>query len=141
MQQRIVPVVKAVVVCGQRMLMLRRTQSDPIGGGVWEVPGGKLEFGEHLSDALVREVREETGLHVQPEKLLYAVDFFTHPHRQVVLLAYLCRCDGGEVTLSSEHSEYRWADAAQVQALLEPAILKDFMQHHVLDHLMPCNAK
>lgn len=124
--------VKGVVVHNGRMLIIRRSLSANIGAGIWELPGGKLEFGEHLTDALAREIQEETGLSADIGRLLYAVDFHTSPVRHVVLLAYLCHAQSEEVTLSHEHCDYRWADRGQLEQWLDADILRDFMRHDVL---------
>lgn len=51
-----------------RVLVIQR--GAPPGEGLWSVPGGKLEYGERVADAVAREVREETGLEVEPLRLI-----------------------------------------------------------------------
>ena len=68
----------------------------------WGLPGGSLEYGEHPEEAVVREVREETGLNVSIEKLLL-VDAW-RPDR--VGLFYLCRITDGTFCPSDEVSEF-----------------------------------
>lgn len=132
MQQEKGVAVKGVLVHGARILMIRRCLSARVGAGIWELPGGKLEFGEHLEEALVREIQEETGLNASVDRLLYAVDFLTSPTRHVVLLAYLCHADSDQVVLSEEHIDYRWADIAQLEQLLDKDILADLKRYDVL---------
>lgn len=124
--------VKGVLVHDARILMIRRCLGARVGAGIWELPGGKLEFGEHLEEALVREIQEETGLNASVDRLLYAVDFLTSPTRHVVLLAYLCHADSDQVVLSEEHIDYRWADIAQLEQLLDKDILADLKRYDVL---------
>jgi len=57
---------KAVVSLRGRLLMVRKALTDPHQPGRWELPGGRVKPGETPDEALVREVREETGLTVQP---------------------------------------------------------------------------
>lgn len=60
--------------------------------GLWEFPGGTLEYGERLKDALVREFREEYGVVIQVGELLTVVDHLIEAERQHwVAPAYLCR--------------------------------------------------
>ncbi|RSN71154.1 NUDIX domain-containing protein [Actinomadura sp. WAC 06369] len=63
-----------VLIEDGRLLLLDQDTGD---GRSWTLPGGKVEPGEPLSDALVREMREETGLEVDPVRLLYVCDHLT----------------------------------------------------------------
>jgi 8-oxo-dGTP diphosphatase len=68
----------------------------------WGLPGGSLEYGEHPEEAVIREVREETGLNVCIEKLLLVNSWL--PDR--VGLYYLCRITGGTFHPTDEVSEF-----------------------------------
>lgn len=132
MENKIVVALKAVIVNQGKILILRRSGTDEVGPGEWETVGGKVEFGEDLETALVREIQEEAGIEVSVEKLIYAVTFLTDPNRQIVLLSYLCRTNQSAVTLSTEHSEYMWATKSEVTQYLPKAIIEDFNKHNVL---------
>ncbi|WEG11986.1 NUDIX domain-containing protein [Pullulanibacillus sp. KACC 23026] len=131
MDEETVVAVKAVIVSNGEILLVKRADDDEFGAGTWECPGGKLDFGESLEKALKREVKEETGLSVSIERLLYATAFKTHPLRQVVLLTYLCRCQDRAVSLSHEHSDSLWANRNQIMARLPRNILADFEANQV----------
>ncbi|HET6871718.1 MAG TPA: NUDIX domain-containing protein [Sporolactobacillaceae bacterium] len=88
-------------------------------------------FGETLETSLRREIKEEVGLDVVIENLLYATTFHTDPTRQIVLLSYLCQSKTATVTLSEEHSDYRWATREDARLLLPPEIIRDFENHGV----------
>lgn len=129
MENSVVVAVKAAILGPSgRYLAVQRSAQDDIGAGRWEFPGGKLEFGETLEAALVREAREETGLTIVVDRLLYASAFQTQPTRQVVLLAYLARSQSEAVTLSDEHAAYRWLPADALPSRLDASICQD------LDH-------
>lgn len=128
---KIVVALKGVVVNDGRVLIAQRVSGDETGGGTWECVGGKMEFGEELEAALLREIKEEAGLAVAAEKLLYATAFKTDPARQVVILTYLCSSGSKEVTLSAEHADYRWATKEQLKLLLPQEIINDFEKHDV----------
>lgn len=132
MENKIVVALKAVIVNQGKILILRRSGTDEVGPGEWETVGGKVEFGEDLETALVREVKEEAAIDVCVEKLIYAVTFLTGPNRQIVLLSYLCRTNQSEVTLSTEHSEYMWATKSEIAQYLPKAIIEDFNKYNVL---------
>ncbi|WP_066371617.1 NUDIX hydrolase [Neobacillus fumarioli] len=114
---KMVVVVKGLILNEGKVLMVKRSHDDEIGGGTWECPGGKIKFGEDLEAALVREVKEEVGLNVTVEKILYATTFKTNPARQVVTLTYLCSAKNNNVVLSEEHSDYLWAAKDQLKSL------------------------
>jgi len=57
---------KAFIVHDNKLLLVRKSEDDPLHPGKWEVPGGRLEFGETLDDHIRREVMEEVGLEIEP---------------------------------------------------------------------------
>ncbi|WP_281272274.1 NUDIX hydrolase [Neobacillus piezotolerans] len=133
MEKTFVLAVKGVVVKDGRMLIVKRSADDETGGGTWECPGGKLDFGETLETALVREIAEETGLEVVAGQLLFATSILTSPVRQVAILTYLCQAESDDVRLSAEHADFCWAGKDEVKALLAPGIVSDFEKHGVFE--------
>jgi 8-oxo-dGTP diphosphatase len=71
----------------------------------WNLPGGGMEFGETVEDAVKREVFEETGLLVEVEQL---VGVYSKPQRQEVVLTFRCRQVGGVLTETEESRECRY---------------------------------
>lgn len=67
----------------------------------WSLPGGRLEFGETLEACLVREMQEETGLHVEVQELLYLCDRFKSLNHHVVDISFLVRRLGGRLYTGS----------------------------------------
>jgi ADP-ribose pyrophosphatase YjhB (NUDIX family) len=111
--------VGAVIVEEGRVLLVRRG-TEPLKGH-WSLPGGLLELGEGLLDAVVREVREETGLIVEPLELVELLDRI---HRQkegqferiryhYVIADYLCRAAGGALQAASDVDAVRWVERAE----------------------------
>ena len=81
----------------------------------WGLPGGGLEYGENPEDGVRREVREETGLDVQVEKLLYAE---SAPNNHHINLIYLCRIVGGMFQPNHEISQTRFFGVDELPTLL-----------------------
>ena len=107
--------VGAVVVDQGRVLLVRRG-TEPLKGH-WTLPGGLDELGEPLLAAVVREVREETGLAVEPLGLIELLDRIHREGERVrfhyVIADYLCRVAGGELRAASDADEVRWVERAE----------------------------
>jgi ADP-ribose pyrophosphatase YjhB (NUDIX family) len=94
--------VTGVIIEDGRVLLL---DQDTDSGRSWSLPGGKVEEGETLAAALVREMREETGLDVEPGRLLYVCDHLPGNGAHVVHLTFEARRVGGiagEVTAGAD---------------------------------------
>lgn len=107
--------VGAVVEQEGRVLLVRRG-SEPLKGH-WTLPGGMLEVGEALAEGVVREVREETGLEVEPVELIDVLDRIHREDGRVryhyVIADYLCRVTGGELCAASDADAARWVERAE----------------------------
>jgi 8-oxo-dGTP diphosphatase len=104
--------VGAVVVDNDRVLLVRRAH-EPL-KGEWSLPGGAVEVGETLRDAVTREVLEETGLEVEVGPVVEVLDRIRpDPDGRVryhfVLIDYLCRLVGGTLACASDAEDVAWA--------------------------------
>jgi ADP-ribose pyrophosphatase YjhB (NUDIX family) len=104
--------VGAVVAEGGRVLLVRRG-TEPL-KGQWSLPGGLLELGESLTGGVIREVREETGLIVEPVELVELLDRIHREGERVryhyVIADYLCRVMGGSLHAASDADAVRWVE-------------------------------
>jgi len=107
--------VGAVIVDAGRVLLVRRG-TEPLKGH-WSLPGGLVELGEELLGAVVREVREETGLVVEPVELVELLDRIHREADRVryhyVIADYLCRVTGGKLQAASDADAVRWVERAE----------------------------
>ena len=95
---------KAIVRDGERILLLQRAATSKHDPGLWELPGGKMDYGEQLPEALAREVTEETGLTVTVGRPILTWHFTKEPV-WVTGVTFVCDLLGGEITLSREHDD------------------------------------
>ncbi len=102
--------VKAAIYHYGKILIVRRSSEARGDYGTWELPGGRLEFGESPEDALHRELREEVGMDVSVIKLISTWTFLKDEDTQLVGITYLCYPleEEQEVTLSHEHTDFDW---------------------------------
>lgn len=109
--------VGAAIFRDDALLLLRRVDDF---AGLWELPGGSVEAGEGLEQALAREVTEETGLSVTVGPAFYASTFTAKGSDDrpvtVVAIEFLCgRPNGGAIRLSEqEHDAFAWVRAEQL---------------------------
>ncbi|MEQ7127080.1 NUDIX hydrolase [Actinopolymorpha sp. B11F2] len=105
--------VAAVVVDHDRVLVIKRTDN-----GHWELPGGVLELDESVEDGVRREVLEETGYRVEPERL---TGVYKNMPRGIVALVFRAQLTGGEAMTSVETARVEWWTPEQVKAQMEEA--------------------
>lgn len=106
--------VGAIAVRDGSLLMIKRAH-DPA-AGLWSLPGGRVEHGESLADALVREVAEETGLEIEVGDLAGILEVVGETH--YVILDYFARVTGAaEPFPSDDVSEARWIPFDEVERL------------------------
>jgi len=104
--------VKAVLLNKkEEVLLLKRSEKEESNQGCWDFPGGYLEEGETIEEALQNEIKEETGIDAKIGPIVRISEFpknhpaFRSEKRGIRFLAF---CDKNEVKLSSEHSDYKW---------------------------------
>ena len=119
-------VAAAVLRRGGRVLLTRRPPGGPLGLN-WEFPGGKIEPGETVEAALVREIREELGIVVRPLEVLEVVRH-EYPHGLRVEVHFVrCECTTTAFEAGPGVHEVRWAARGEVDPNEVLAADRDFL--------------
>jgi ADP-ribose pyrophosphatase YjhB (NUDIX family) len=119
-----VSVAAAIVDENGQLLAVRRRDN-----GHWEPPGGILELDETIQAGLIREVREETGLEVEPQSLS---GVYKNMRRGIVALVFRCQIIGGEPRPSREAEQVSWLRPDEISNLMDEAYAT-----RLLDALQP----
>jgi len=118
--------VGGVVIDRNRALLIRRGH-EPL-KGEWSIPGGMLELGEELTAGVQRELKEETGLEVEPLECILVFDRILRETGRVkyhfVIVDYLCRRKRGRLRPASDVTDARWVRR------------EDLVQYHLTDLAM-----
>jgi 8-oxo-dGTP diphosphatase len=112
----IVPCVGAIITDAAGRLLLIKRGHEP-GKGLWSIPGGRVEPGETDEQAVIREVREETGLVVQPGRLIGAVRRPAPAGAMLDIRDYAATVTGGTLAAGDDADDARWAGPAELPGL------------------------
>lgn len=115
--QKIVLAAKAMVFRGDgKMLLLRRSETDPRRPLTWDLPGGVVEKGENPKLACIRETKEEAGISIENLQ----IDTIRHVEKgdkdyPVSSHYYRCETKDEEISLSFEHDKYVWTEPKDIR--------------------------
>lgn len=107
-EKRFYVALKGAIFNGDKFLIVKRSEYTQRDSKLWELPGGRMEFGETPEQALIRELQEEVGLSVDIIKPIKTWSLSGDEGSQIVGITCLCKYKGGEVRLSQEHLDYAW---------------------------------
>ncbi len=108
--------VSAGIFRNDQVLLIRRGREPA--RGLWTFPGGRVEFGETLEQAVTREISEETSLSIEVVSLAGWREMVPPPEQAArghfVVMSFAARWTGGEVVLNEELEEFAWIDPGDV---------------------------
>ncbi|MEM3581104.1 MAG: NUDIX hydrolase [Candidatus Bathyarchaeia archaeon] len=125
--------VGAIIICDGKILLEKR-KGEP-GRGKWSVPGGLVELGERAEDAVIREVKEETGLVVADPELIDVVDNIVRDENgevkyHFVIIDYFVKLKGGEMRAADDAAELRWVPLGETEKYDLTKTLRAFLQRN-----------
>ena len=112
----VIPCVGAIITDAAGRLLLIKRGHEP-GKGQWSIPGGRVEPGETDEQAVIREVREETGLAVRPGRLIGAVRRAAPGGAVLDIRDYAASVTGGTLTAGDDADDACWAGPAELAGL------------------------
>lgn len=115
-----------------KILVTRRSSANDYMPFYWDIPGGTVEIGETVEEALVRELKEETKIDIVPKKPVYVYSNLSQvPNRQTAQIVYTCEYRDGEITLNpEEHDKYDWLDYSEIKKLKCIAFLEGLLNNY-----------
>ncbi|HLM88648.1 MAG TPA: NUDIX domain-containing protein [Streptosporangiaceae bacterium] len=116
MSGSVIPCVGAVIKDGRGRLLLIKRGHAP-GAGLWSLPGGRIEPGETDAEALVREIREETGLTIEAGQLIGTVRRPTQDGGVLDIRDYEATVTGGTLRAGDDAADARWVAASELETL------------------------
>lgn len=112
--------VRAIIKQDDKVLLLRRANGNPLYIGQYELPGGKVDFGEDPRAALEREILEETGHDIealQLQEVYSELDARDPQHQYIVLVFVATLVAGGPLKIDGDHDKYAWKKLGDIQLL------------------------
>ena len=118
-----IPTVGAVVFNGKRVLLAQRGKEP--NKGRWTIPGGAIELGETVRQAVEREVREECGIAVRAGNVVEVLDILRHDEAgalrfHYVLIDIVCQYISGEIVPGDDVADARWVHPDEFDTLNVP---------------------
>jgi 8-oxo-dGTP diphosphatase len=108
--------VDAIIIMDDCVVLVKR--KNPPFQGHYALPGGFVEVGEFLEEAVAREAKEETGLDVQVERLSGIYDDPKRdPRGHVISIAYVCKVAGGKLKASSDAKDASWIPVKEIKKI------------------------
>lgn len=125
--------VGAVILKNNKILLVKRKFEPKV--GFWTLPGGMVELGEGLEYALKREIREECGIKIEPQKIIDVIDYIERDEEDQVKYHYLlvdfeAKHTSGKLAPSSDVLDAKWFDLSKLKRISLPEVTEKFLKKH-----------
>ncbi|MDR0984313.1 MAG: NUDIX domain-containing protein [Ruminococcus sp.] len=118
MENKFAIAIKCVVYHKKKILLLVKTDEERKDDAVdssWDLPGGRIQYGESAEDAVYREIYEETSLKVNTLVLKSTNTVIRPDGLHLLILLFKCVCDSNKVMISNEHSAFHWLEIEEIK--------------------------
>jgi len=128
--------VGVVILLNGKLLLVKRGHGPA--KGLWTLPGGRIELGENVRDAALREAREEVGLDIKIDRLLDVVDYIERDEKgdvryHYVIADFLAFAVSGKLVAGSDVDEIMTVDLDDLATVPMPEITRIFLDKHIQD--------
>lgn len=106
--------VKAIIKKGNEFLIIKKSNTETVTPNNYDIPGGRIKFGEDVETALIREIKEETGLNINIKCPTNVWTFKVKDDFQLVGITFLCEFVSGDLLLSEEHESFEWLTSKDI---------------------------
>jgi len=125
--------VGAVIIENDEVLLVKRAKEPK--ANFWTIPGGLIELGETIHDALKREIREECQVEIELKEIIDVVDYIEKDDEDnikyhYVLVDFEAKIVGGTLAPGSDVLETRWVSFSELKTLNLPKITRDFFENN-----------
>lgn len=119
----------------QKILVLQRSLNSKTHPGYWDFPGGNVLYGQSAKKSILEEIQEETGLTLQGYLTPLIVDGKMQEEHKFyrIFVGYLGKANSENVTISSEHTSYKWLTKSEFMNLQTVDILKEMVRRYGID--------
>jgi 8-oxo-dGTP diphosphatase len=122
--------VKAIIMHEKKVLLIKRSEKYKKYGmeGYWDIPGGRISYGEEPIVGLRREIKEEVGLEFDEViDILDTSNVFCDKDRHIVRITYLCTVKDVNAIVSHEHTEFIWINPNDIDFDVKDKLLKKIL--------------
>ncbi|MBB6217990.1 mutator protein MutT [Anaerosolibacter carboniphilus] len=124
---------KALIINDNKFLAIYKLIDDK---KRWDLPGGRMEFGETAEETLAREIREELEIEVKPIKLIDTWEYKPSENFHTTGIIYHCEIIPGEINISDEHDGFDWISIQDIGEIFDRDIFVDRMKSWNWDSIM-----
>jgi 8-oxo-dGTP diphosphatase len=117
--------IKALIIKDNQFLAVYNFEN---GQKLWDLPGGKMEFGETAEETLKREIYEELGIEIKPIKVIDTWNYMHNDNCQITGIIYFSEMETDKIRISEEHHGFDWIDFEEINKIFSKDFLLEKMQ-------------
>ena len=125
MEKKIFFSVKTLIIKDNKFLAVYNIENNQ---KLWDLPGGKMEFGETAEETLKREIHEELGIEINPIKVIDTWNYIHNDNCQITGIIYYSEMKTDKIRISKEHQGFDWVGFEEINKFFTKDFLLEKMQ-------------